>query len=514
MFTVAAGYASEVDRYPGGPAAMAAGMQPSVQALRLLRWPGERLDTLGGYLTYHNVTMFGFALSIYAAVQGAHAIRGAERRGMIAQILAAGRPRPALLVDRATGFALTLALIGAGLGLSIAAAMAYGGQPDIGGSLITALMCSLAALTAYALGMLLGQLVARPRAAASAAAFTVTGLYLLTNVADQIGFAGGLRYLSPFFYVNLARALVPGQGFSLVAVLALFGLSAVLNAIAAWAFGRRDYGAGMWTRRPTAVNRRVRVQRPALRRVWTAELLRHRGGLTVWAVAAAATMALMGWEGPAVIDLWDKFELTQTMIGSDPSHSIADQYLGFAAQLVLPIIAAYAVTEAAGWVDDLQHGRIELLLAAPISWPGLLRQRLAAALAGVTVITVAALGALAGVAAAVGMKVDLAGLARLGADTLLLAAALCTVALLLVAWLRGGAAITGLAIYLTASYLLIYLVRLFSWPDWINRLSLLGAYGNPYLQWPAWNSVAAVVAIAATAFVLAAAVAVRSPKTA
>jgi len=37
---------------------MAASIQAGAQVMRLLRWPAERLDTLGGYLTYHNVMLF------------------------------------------------------------------------------------------------------------------------------------------------------------------------------------------------------------------------------------------------------------------------------------------------------------------------------------------------------------------------------------------------------------------------------------------------------------------------
>ena len=126
MVAIAAGFASEVKRFAGGAQAMAASLQPGAQALRLLRWPAERLDTLGGYLTYHNVTLFVLALSLYAAVQGAHAVRGAEDGGVPAEILAAGRSRCGLLTDRAVGFALTLTLIGLGMGAGLAVAMTRG----------------------------------------------------------------------------------------------------------------------------------------------------------------------------------------------------------------------------------------------------------------------------------------------------------------------------------------------------------------------------------------------------
>jgi ABC-2 type transport system permease protein len=44
------------------------------------------------------------------------------------------------------------------------------------------------------------------------------------------------------------------------------------------------------------------------------------------------------------------------------------------------------------------------------------------------------------------------------------------------AWLRSTAAVAVLA---AASYLLVYLVRLFAWPDWVTPLSFFGAYANP-----------------------------------
>ncbi len=94
MYAIAAGFASEVARFAGGAKAMAASMAAGVEALRLLRWPAERLDTLGGYLTYHNITMYVLFLSLYAAVAGARAVRGLETRHSLEEILAAAGPVP------------------------------------------------------------------------------------------------------------------------------------------------------------------------------------------------------------------------------------------------------------------------------------------------------------------------------------------------------------------------------------------------------------------------------------
>jgi ABC-2 type transport system permease protein len=194
MVAVAAGFASEVGRFAGGAREMAESMRPGVEAMRLLRWPADRLDTLGGYLTYHNVTLFALGLSLYAAVQGAHAVRGAEARGVLAEVLASGRSRDGVLIDRAAGFALTLAFISIGLGAGLAIAMGVGGEPDIGGSFISGFAVGLCAFAGYAVGVLVAQLTPSARSGTGIAALLLTGLYLLTNVADEVGPLGIVRY--------------------------------------------------------------------------------------------------------------------------------------------------------------------------------------------------------------------------------------------------------------------------------------------------------------------------------
>ena len=89
-----------------------------------------------------------------------------------------------------------------------------------------------------------------------------------------------------------------------------------------------------------------------------------------------ATLALMAWLEPSVEDMWDKLGMTRNLFGSDPGFSVARQYLSFAAEIITPIIAAFVVTQAAGWVADLEQGRVEILLSTPISWTMLVWQRL------------------------------------------------------------------------------------------------------------------------------------------
>lgn len=514
MYVIALGFASEVARFEGGARAMAASIEAGAQALRLLRWPPERLDTLGGYVTYHNVTLFVFFLSLYAAVKGVGAVRGAEARGSLDVTLATGRSRASVLRNRAVGFAIVLAAISLGLGLGLALSMVAGGAPDPAGSLLTGLACGACAFVAYGIGALVSQLIGTARTASAVSALVVTGLYLLTNVWDQIGPFGAIRFVSPFSYFTESRPLVPGHGFSVPATVILVAMAVALVAVAGWAFERRDIGAALWTRPPKPTKPLTRVQRPALRSLWSALVVRERVSLVVWAAAAAAGLGMMAWLEPNVVDVWDKLSFTRTMMEIDPTFRVSDQYLSFAAEIITPIVAAFVIAQAAGWVADLDQGRVEIILAGPVSWPGLIAQRLIALLVGVAVIIVGAMAGLIIGATAVGAELNWLGLLRLAATTLLLAAGLGSAAALIVAWLRGGAAVTALAVFVGGSYLLVLLVQLFSWPDWVTRVSIFGAFGHPYLQVPALGGLAFLAALAVIAGALAASVAQRSPKAA
>lgn len=515
MYVVALSLAEELESFPGGREAFAQSVAASVEAMRILRWPADRLDTLGGYLSYHNVTLFTLLLSLYAAVQGARAIRGGEEQHSLEEILATGRSRAGVLLDRTTGFVVTMLLIAVGLGFGVAASLAAGGEPDTGGALTTMAVSGLCALVAYALGMLLSQLTASSRTAGGLAALAVSVLYVLTNVWEDLGPFGAVRFVSPFHYANASRTLVPGHGFDVAATLGLAAMTAVLLGLATWAFVRRDYAAALWTRpRHVETARPARVQRVMLRSTWSETLLRKRVGLFAWSLGTAAYAALLALMTPGVMDVWEAFESWASIGGGGAGISPEAQYLSLLGEIVTLVVAAYVVTQAAGWVADLEQGRVEVLLAAPVSWSRLVWERLLAVTLGVCAITAGALGGLWIAAAAVDVGVDAAGLARTALDCLLLGLAIGSVAALVVAVFRAGAAVTVLAVFLGASYLLGILVPLLDWPEWVSRLSVFGAFGHPYLEWPPWSGTALLLTLAVPGGLVAAALAERTPKVA
>lgn len=520
MYGMTLAIATELADFPGGAAAAAAQVTAGAEAMRILRWPAERLDTLGGYATYHNVIFIGYFLVLYAAVQGAKAIRGGEERHSLDELLATGVPRSRVILARAVGFAILLAVVALALGLGLAAAMGQSGEGDLTGSLITTAASGSAALVGYGLGLVVGQLCADTRAAAGIAGVLVTAQYVVTNLGDTLGRLAFLQYLSPFTGANRSRALVPGYGFDPWATLLLLGCAVVLIAGAGWAFARRDIGGVLWPRRPAPAHlrpvRRTTASVPTvlLGSVTTATLRRTRFGLLAWALGAASLTALMAGLQPSVMEVWTDFDFVDAITGAGPGVDAQTAYWSFAGALISPVIAAYVVVQASAWTTELAQGRVELLLAAPVSWTRLVLGRLLALVVGVLAITLTGLAALLAVAAAIDGRVDLAGLGRLTVIGVLFGAALGAVGALLVVVVRRALAVTVLASVVVASYLLAYLVPMFGWPEWLDRLSVFWAFGQPYLQWPSGAMLATLLVVAIPGAAAAAALAERTPKVA
>ena len=504
--------AKELREFPGGPVALANVVMPAVEAMRPLRWPAERLDTIGGYLTFHNIVLFQAFLAIYGAVQGARAIRGLEERHALESMIASGRSRWGLLCDRALGFLVVDVLIAVGLGAGIALSMMAVGEADTAGSFINALAIGACTLAAYAFGLLVSQLAGTGRGAAGVSVVVLFVLYLITNTWERIGVAGVLRFASPFYWANMSRALVPGYGLDLGSIIMLAAMAVAFLVLAGIAFARRDYGAALWPRRARAgAGAPAVTQRWWLRRPWTAQLAVHRIGLTAWAVSVAAYAAFMMAMQPTVMEAWSMIAFVGDLMGS-PQTPKETLYTSFTGDVAAPIVVAFVITQASTWVADLREGRVEAVLATPVSWSRLVFERLVATAVGVAVITLAWTGATVAVSLAVGAPIDLPGVLRLDLVCLLLGVATAVIAAFVVNAVRLPLAVTVLAAYAGAAYLLTWLIPIFEWPDWLGRLTVFDAFGHPYQDWPAWTGLAVLLLLVGPGAVVAARIAERAPK--
>jgi hypothetical protein len=63
-------YAAPVRTFAGGAAAFGASVGPVAEGMRPLNGLAERLDTYGGYVTYHNTGGLAIGLALWALIQG------------------------------------------------------------------------------------------------------------------------------------------------------------------------------------------------------------------------------------------------------------------------------------------------------------------------------------------------------------------------------------------------------------------------------------------------------------
>lgn len=487
MVAISLALAEELANFPGGPQALAASLTPSAEAMRPLRWPAERLDTLGGYLSYHNLSLMSFFLGLYASVQGTRAIRRAEERNTLEQVLATGVTRSAVVGETTFGFALVLLVTSGLLGIGVAVALALGGEPNPAGSMIAMASIGLCAMACYSMGLVVSQFLRTSRGAAGVAGLILVALYLASTTVDADDAVGFVAWLSPFWWASKSRALVPGQGAD-AAAFGVMALSAVALAwLASYLFCRRDYQDTVWHfSRSHTVFGRMRVAGRAdwaLTSVWSATLLRSPVGLAAWMMAAAAFLSLMVGLSPAVVDIWEQSTFAAAMF-TGPLTTASEQYLSFAVDLVGLIVVAYVIVQASGWVSDAQGRRLEMVLSTPRSAARVVLERVGAAATGALLVTIAGFVGLLLSASLVDVSVSWGGLLRATVMTITLGLAVAGIAALLVAWFKSGAAIGALGAIMTAMYLLGYLVPMLGWPEEVLWLSLFWAFDHPYLGWP------------------------------
>lgn len=467
--------------------------------MRPISGPAERLDTYGGYVTYHNASYVALFLALWAAIQGARAIRGWEERGTVEVWLSTGRHRLALLTQRWAGFLVALVAISLGIAAGYWAGTAAARASDWEGAGIVALETALVAATFFAAALLISQLTKAARSGAGFTTIAMLAMYLTANMYPDLGGFAWLRFLSPFFYFQQSRALVPGHSMDAAATAILVLWATVPAALAALAFERRAVGARLWERPAPLREARaggLRLRAPRLRDAWLADLRSQWVSLALWSIGGAGITALMASVANQVATVWESSELIKQMFLRTPGSSFLDQYMSYVTILGAITPAAFVVAEASRWVGDISEGRTEALLAVTGSRSRVALEWALGTVAGVVVVSVAVIaGCLGGAAmAGVGLRAD--SLVRTAADSILLGTAVCGIALLAVVVVRNGAAIGVLGAILGVGYFVTLFASLFNWPEWVARLSPFDAYGTPYASVPKASGMALLAALA------------------
>ncbi len=492
------GYQASVRSFKGGAPSFGLAASAVADAMRPISGPAQRLDTYGGYVTYHNASYVVLLLSLWAVIQGARAIRGWEERGGIELWLATGRRRWMVVRDQWVGFLIPLAVIAAGVAIGYGAGAAVAQDANWGGAIAVAVETALVAATFFGLGMLVSQLTGTSRAGAGLTTIGMVGLYLLANMAPDLGWFAWLRFLSPFFYFQQSRALVPGHSVDIVSTTLLVLTATTAVVISAALFERRDLGSRLWQSRAKveAVTRRVRIRAPWLRDAWIADLRLEWVSIALWALASGAFMVMMVAVARNVSSVWEQSELIRQLFARIPGTTFVDQYMSYMTILAALAPVAFVVAEASRWVGDLNEGRTEAQLSVFGSRSRVVLEWAASATAGIIVVTLAVIAGsiVGGAVAGVDLRAD--SLVRTAAAAILLGSAICGVALLAVVVFRSGVAVGGLGGLLGLGFFVSILAPLFNWPEWVARLSPFDAFGTPYVSVPRPSGLALLACLA------------------
>ena len=211
-------------------------------ALKAFLGLGENADYTSA-VGYLNSELFGFMvpllLLIAAIGAGARATAGEEEHGTLDLLLANPISRRRLVLDKLAALAVELAVLAFVLWASLVVGAAAIGMDVAATDLAAAtLAAALLALAFGAIALFVGAALGRRAAAIGIASAAAVAAYLLSSLAELVGFLKPLRIASPFYHYTANDALRAGLALDHVSFLLV--LAAVAAAAAIVAFERRD----------------------------------------------------------------------------------------------------------------------------------------------------------------------------------------------------------------------------------------------------------------------------------
>ncbi len=499
----------------------APGAKQALQSItESFRWAADpvAVTTVGGYATW-KLAFTVLMVAIWPIIAATRVLRGAEERGTMDVLLSV--PRGRLRVALESVAAIWVNLLAMALLTSL---LAYAGglASNAGFSLADALMFGLNLALACgvfgSLALLIGQFTPQARTASGAAG----GLLFVAIVLDMlhriVPGTTWLSALSPVYYFNLSKPLVPSFGSSPVGLAVLAGASLVLSGAAIALFVRRDVGLGVrmpWSARQPAKRVGAASALAAQSGDWSLRSIYLRAiaaivAPTLWWTLAVASFA--AFTMLATKQMGDQFQ--QLIQDSPPMRLMLAALGGGAAEVSAQLLSAlfiflpllvmvFAVTQAGRWAGDEEEGRHDLILATPNSRSRLLLARYSAIATAAVFIAAVTLGVVIAAAAATGLALNAANLV---AATLLLVPQcllMAAIGYLAAGWL-GPALESGLLSFLLAFwFFLSFVAPELGWSPVLQKLSAFFYYGTPVTHGVALGNLVIVLGASVLALVLA-----------
>jgi ABC-2 type transport system permease protein len=472
-----------------------------------------KVDTIGGYATF-KIGIFIFLIVIWPLLVGSRMLRGEEDRGSMDVLLSLPRPRLNVAFEKLAAMWTALFAMGVLIGLlAFAGGKKFGADFGLGDGLLYGLNLALICAVFGGLALLISQFTQERGPAAGSTAGLLVFFIVLDMVHRVVPNSDWISRLSPIYYYNLSKPLIPSFGTNFGAMAVELVLAAILGGAAIWLFVRRDVGGTVplprWLQLPERqASRALPVGDWSLRSVYARSMGMIAMPTLWWTLGIAAFAGFMVY---AVQLLETKMS---TLLSGSPAFSTLVKNLGggdasvnagllSAIFFFLPLsLMAFAVTQVNGWSADEQDGRLELVLAAPQSRVAVLLGRFAALATATVAIAVVTLLACFASAAAAGLNIDAGNLTAAMLGMIPLGLLIAAIGYLASGWLRTAADTGLLSFVLAAWFFISFIGPELNLPDATLRLSAFYYYGTPLLHGFQPASVLGVLAVAAVALVL------------
>ena len=472
-------------------------------------------DTPGGYAMWK--LGFGiFVICIWPILAASRMLRGEEESSRLDVLLTAPRSRVRVALEKVAALATALLLIGLIVALiSYAADLKYR-DFALGHALLFGLNIALICMVFGGLSLLISQFT-RERGTAAGATGGLLVLFIVLDMLHRvIPSTEWISRLSPIYYFNLSKPLVPSYGTNVGGLLVQFVLAVILTSAAVWLFVRRDVGdivalPGWLSRvqqeRPPSTALPVRDW--SLRSVYARSLGQLAMPTLWWTIVIAGLGALLV---PLVAQMASQLQnlaagspffkqLLDSLGGAGAAFN--DSLLSFTFFYLPLLMMAFAVTQVNRWESDIDDGRLELVLARPHSRQGVILARFAALATSTVIITVVTLAAILIGAALGGVSLNNGNLTVATLYLIPMGLFVAAIGYFAGGWLRS-AADTGLLSFLMAAWFFISFVGPdLKWSSSILKASPFYYYGTPVLHGIQTGNILVIVGIGIVALVLA-----------
>jgi ABC-2 type transport system permease protein len=376
------------------------------KGLRLFYGEPHAVQTVNGYTAWRVGGTLAIAAAAFGLLAAVRALRGEEEAGRAELVLAGA-------LGRRAQFGAALAAIGAStavLWLAEFIGLAAARLP-VGGAAYMALATVSVVPVCAGVGAIASQLAPTRRGALELGGAAVGVMFVARVVADTVGGAGWLRWLTPLGWAEELRPLTGAQPWVLVLPTAS---AALLLALAGRTAARRDVGTGLLPARDAAEPRLALLSSP------TAQWLRsERGTLIAWLGCMAAFTFIIGAISNSIssADVSASLRRRLERVGSG-SILTPVGYLSFVFLIVVLALSLFACAQMNAARHEEEEHRLETLLALPVGRRQWLAGRVLAAAAAAAVLgLVAGLFAWAG-ARSGGAHIALADMLGAGANAL------------------------------------------------------------------------------------------------